>query len=160
MGAEIPDSYPSSTLDPDLMLWFKSVLSQQPGLAGEAPHTTSPIPVFVNDLSGPWTEVDHSGMSASTSDGPARRRTHAKTHTERRGNPIQWHRSCLGVRRTALSRHPPWPCSSFLSTFFQVFGQDLFSLSALFKDLLYAGSPPDAVLQSPHCLSFFSPTVF
>lgn len=34
-----------------------------------------------------------------------------------------------------------WPRSSFLSTFFQVFGRDLFSLSALFKDLLYAGSP-------------------
>lgn len=49
-----------------------------------------------------------------------------------------------------------WPRSSFLSTFFQVFGRDLFSLSALFKDLLYAGSPPDVVLQSLYCLSFLS----
>lgn len=46
-----------------------------------------------------------------------------------------------------------WPRSSFLSTFFQVFGGDLFSLSALFKDLLYAGSPPAVVLQSPLSLS-------
>lgn len=35
----------------------------------------------------------------------------------------------------------PWPRSSFLSTFFQVFGWDLFSLSALFKGLLYAWCP-------------------
>lgn len=34
-----------------------------------------------------------------------------------------------------------WPRSSFLSAFFQVFGWDLFSLSALFKGLLYAWCP-------------------
>lgn len=158
MGAEILlrlDSYPSSTLDSDLMLWFKSVLSHQPGLAREAPHTTSPIPVFCQ-----WPQWTVNGGRPPKNVGLDLRWTGTQTSTfkdthERRSNLIQWHRSCLGVRLTALS--PPWPRSSFLlSTFFQAFGRDLFSfLSALFKDLLYAGSPPDAVLKSPHCLSFF-----
>lgn len=113
---------------------------------------------FVSDLTGPWTEADHSGMSASSSagsNGRARRWAHAKTHAHAnasRSNPIQWHRSWPQCAANCLISL--WPRSSFLSTFFQVFGRDLFSLSALFKDLLYAGSPPDVVLQSSHCLSF------
>lgn len=86
------------------------------------------------------------------SNGRARRGAHAKTHAHAsRSNPIQWHRSWPQCAANCLISL--WPRSSFLSTFFQVFGRDLFSLSALFKDLLYAGSPPDVVLQSSHCLS-------
>lgn len=135
---------------PDAHICSPGVLSDQPGLAPEAPHTSLPI-------TGPWTEADHSGMSASSSagsNGRARRWAHAKTHAHAnasRSNPIQWHRSWPQCAANCLISL--WPRSSFLSTFFQVFGRDLFSLSALFKDLLYAGSPPDVVLQSSHCLS-------
>lgn len=74
-----------------------------------------------------------------------------RTCEREQSNPIQWHRSWPQCAANCLISL--WPRSSFLSTFFQVFGRDLFSLSALFKDLLYAGSPPDVVLQSSHCLS-------
>lgn len=93
-------------------------------------------------------------VGSAGSNGRARRWAHAKTHAHAnasRSNPIQWHRSWPQCAANCLISL--WPRSSFLSTFFQVFGRDLFSLSALFKDLLYAGSPPDVVLQSSHCLS-------
>lgn len=99
-----------------------------------------------------------SASSSAGSNGRARRWAHAKTHAHAnasRSNPIQWHRSWPQCAANCLISL--WPRSSFLSTFFQVFGRDLFSLSALFKDLLYAGSPPDVVLQSSHCLSLSLP---